>query len=89
MEISLLATDQMREVVDGYATHFFNLAYSLVVLEKEQPPRSLHNKLRSTTTNMYKLETLIFPGGGANNNTVTATKQSKINKEEEVIISSL
>ena len=36
----------MRGVVEGYTRHFFNLAYCLVVNDKDQPPRTLQSKMR-------------------------------------------
>mmetsp|Transcript_28280 Transcript_28280/g.41777 ORF Transcript_28280/g.41777 Transcript_28280/m.41777 type:complete len:742 (+) Transcript_28280:500-2725(+) len=44
--IAALGTDKMRGVVEGYTRHFFNLAHCLVVNDKEQPPRSLHGKMK-------------------------------------------
>lgn len=41
-----LGTDKMRGVVEGYTRHFFNLAHCLIVNDKEQPPRTLHGKMR-------------------------------------------
>lgn len=45
--IAALATDKMRGVVEGYTRHFFNLSHCLVVNDKEQPPRSLHTKMKA------------------------------------------
>lgn len=44
--IAALGTDKMRGVVDGYTRHFFNLAHCLIVNDKEQPPRTLHAKMK-------------------------------------------
>lgn len=44
--IVALGTDKMRGVVEGYTRHFFNLAHCLIVNDKEQPPRTLHGKMR-------------------------------------------
>jgi copper chaperone CopZ len=44
--IAALGTDKMRGVVEGYTRHFFNLAHCLVVNDKEQPPRTLHGKMK-------------------------------------------
>lgn len=44
--IAALGTDKMRGVVEGYTRHFFNLAHCLVVNDREQPPRSLHGKMK-------------------------------------------
>lgn len=44
--IVALGTEKMQGVVDGYTRHFFNLAHCLVVNDKEQPPRTLHAKMR-------------------------------------------
>lgn len=44
--IAALGTEKMRGVVEGYTRHFFNLAHCLIVNDKEQPPRSLHTKMK-------------------------------------------
>jgi hypothetical protein len=44
--IAALGSEKMRGVVDGYTRHFFSLAHCLVVSDKEQPPRSLHGKMK-------------------------------------------
>jgi len=44
--IVALGTNKMRGVVDGYTRHFFNLAYCLIVNDKEHPPRTLQSKMR-------------------------------------------
>jgi len=44
--VAALGTDKMRGVVEGYTRHFFNLAHCLVTNDKEQPPRTLNNKMR-------------------------------------------
>jgi copper chaperone CopZ len=44
--IAALGTEKMKGVVEGYTRHFFNLAHCLVVNDKEQPPRSLFNKMK-------------------------------------------
>ena len=44
--IVALGTEKMKGVVEGYTRHFFNLAYCLVMNDKEQPPRSLHGKMK-------------------------------------------
>jgi len=44
--IAALGTDKMRGVVEGYTRHFFDLAYCLVVNDKEQPPRTLYAKMK-------------------------------------------
>eukprot|EP00543_Licmophora_paradoxa_P006202 CAMPEP_0202445184 /NCGR_PEP_ID=MMETSP1360-20130828/4057_1 /ASSEMBLY_ACC=CAM_ASM_000848 /TAXON_ID=515479 /ORGANISM="Licmophora paradoxa, Strain CCMP2313" /LENGTH=665 /DNA_ID=CAMNT_0049061367 /DNA_START=27 /DNA_END=2024 /DNA_ORIENTATION=- len=44
--IAALGTDKMRGVVEGYTRHFFNLAHCLVINDKEQPPRTLHGKMK-------------------------------------------
>jgi len=41
-----LGTQKMRSVVDGYARHFFNLAFCLVMKDGEQPPRTLMGKMK-------------------------------------------
>jgi len=44
--IAALGSDKMRGVVEGYTRHFFNLAHCLVTNDKEQPPRTLHTKMK-------------------------------------------
>jgi copper chaperone CopZ len=41
-----LSTEKMKGVVEGYTRHFFNLAYCLVLNDKEQPPRTLNTKMK-------------------------------------------
>lgn len=36
----------MKGVVEGYTRHFFTLAHCLVVNDKEQPPRTLHGRMK-------------------------------------------
>jgi len=44
--IAALGTEKMKGVVEGYTRHFFTLAHCLIVNDKEQPPRSLHAKMK-------------------------------------------
>jgi copper chaperone CopZ len=44
--IAALGTEKMKGVVEGYTRHFFTLAHCLIVNDKEQPPRSLHGKMK-------------------------------------------
>jgi hypothetical protein len=44
--VAALGTEKMKGVVEGYTRHFFTLAHCLVVNDKEQPPRSLHIKMK-------------------------------------------
>lgn len=44
--VAALGTEKMRGVVEGYTRHFFTLAHCLVMNDKEQPPRSLHAKMK-------------------------------------------
>ncbi|KAG7356047.1 hypothetical protein IV203_000733 [Nitzschia inconspicua] len=44
--IAALGTEKMKGVVEGYTRHFFTLAHCLIVNDKEQPPRSLHTKMK-------------------------------------------
>lgn len=44
--VAALGTDKMRGVVEGYTRHFFNLAHCLVTNDREQPPRTLNQKMR-------------------------------------------
>jgi copper chaperone CopZ len=41
-----LGTEKMQGVVEGYTRHFYNLAHCLIVHDKQQPPRSLHSKMK-------------------------------------------
>ena len=44
--VAALGTEKMNGVVEGYTRHFFTLAHCLIINDKEQPPRSLHTKMR-------------------------------------------
>lgn len=44
--IAALGTEKMKGVVEGYTRHFFTLAHCLIVNDNEQPPRSLHTKMK-------------------------------------------
>jgi copper chaperone CopZ len=44
--VAALGTEKMKGVVEGYTRHFFTLAHCLIVNDKEQPPRSLHIKMK-------------------------------------------
>lgn len=44
--IAALGTEKMKGVVEGYTRHFFQLAHCLILNDKEQPPRSLHSKMK-------------------------------------------
>lgn len=44
--IAALGTEKMKGVVEGYTRHFFTLAHCLVCNDKEQPPRTLHSKMK-------------------------------------------
>jgi copper chaperone CopZ len=44
--VAALGTEKMKGVVEGYTRHFFTLAHCLVVNDREQPPRSLHIKMK-------------------------------------------
>jgi copper chaperone CopZ len=44
--IAALGTEKMKGVVEGYTRHFFTLAHCLVMNDKEQPPRTLHSKMK-------------------------------------------
>ena len=44
--IAALGTEKMKGVVEGYTRHFFTLAHCLVVNDKEQPPRTLHGRMK-------------------------------------------
>lgn len=41
-----LGTEKMQGVVEGYTRHFFTLAHCLVMNDREQPPRTLHSKMK-------------------------------------------
>ncbi|GKY94052.1 hypothetical protein MPSEU_000371800 [Mayamaea pseudoterrestris] len=45
--IAALSTEKMQGIVDGYTRHFFTLAHCLVMNDKEQPPRTLHTKMKA------------------------------------------
>mmetsp|Transcript_133565 Transcript_133565/g.198613 ORF Transcript_133565/g.198613 Transcript_133565/m.198613 type:complete len:701 (+) Transcript_133565:262-2364(+) len=44
--IAALGTEKMKGVVEGYTRHFFTLSHCLIMNDKEQPPRSLHAKMK-------------------------------------------
>lgn len=44
--MAALGTEKMNGVVEGYTRHFFTLAHCLVMNDKEQPPRSLHGRMK-------------------------------------------
>jgi copper chaperone CopZ len=44
--IAALGTEKMKGVVEGYTRHFFTLAHCLILNDKEQPPRTLHTKMK-------------------------------------------
>lgn len=44
--IAALGTEKMKGVVEGYTRHFFTLSHCLIVNDKEQPPRTLHSKMK-------------------------------------------
>jgi len=44
--IAALGTEKMKGVVEGYTRHFFTLAHCLIMNDKEQPPRTLHAKMK-------------------------------------------
>ena len=44
--MAALGTEKMKGVVEGYTRHFFTLAHCLVVQDKEQPPRTLHGRMK-------------------------------------------
>lgn len=44
--IAALGTEKMKGVVEGYTRHFFALAHCLIMNDKEQPPRSLHSRMK-------------------------------------------
>jgi len=44
--IAALGTEKMKGVVEGYTRHFFTLAHCLIINDKEQPPRTLHSKMK-------------------------------------------
>jgi len=44
--IAALGTEKMNGVVEGYTRHFFTLSHCLVINDKEQPPRTLHSKMK-------------------------------------------
>ena len=44
--VAALGTEKMKGVVEGYTRHFFTLAHCLIINDKEQPPRTLHSKMK-------------------------------------------
>jgi copper chaperone CopZ len=44
--VAALGTEKMKGVVEGYTRHFFTLAHCLIMNDKEQPPRTLHGKMK-------------------------------------------
>lgn len=44
--VAALGTEKMKGVVEGYTRHFFQLSHCLIMNDKEQPPRSLHGKMK-------------------------------------------
>lgn len=44
--IAALGTEKMKGVVEGYTRHFFTLAHCLIMNDREQPPRTLHGKMK-------------------------------------------
>ena len=53
--IAALGTEKMKGVVEGYTRHFFTLAHCVVVNDKVQPPRGLHQKMKILEKNRNKL----------------------------------
>lgn len=60
-----LGTERMHGVVEGYTRHFFNLAHCLVINDGEQPPRTLHAKMRQ----LEKIRNKNSPKKSKKNNT--------------------
>lgn len=54
--IAALGTEKMKGVVEGYTRHFFALAHCLVMNDKEQPPRSLHSKMKELEKSRSKMQ---------------------------------
>jgi copper chaperone CopZ len=54
--IAALGTEKMKGVVEGYTRHFFALAHCLVMNDKEQPPRSLHSKMKDLEKSRSKMQ---------------------------------
>jgi copper chaperone CopZ len=54
--VAALGTEKMNGVVEGYTRHFFALAHCLVMNDKEQPPRSLHSKMKDLEKSRSKLQ---------------------------------
>mmetsp|Transcript_48990 Transcript_48990/g.118656 ORF Transcript_48990/g.118656 Transcript_48990/m.118656 type:complete len:737 (+) Transcript_48990:397-2607(+) len=52
--IAALGTEKMKGVVEGYTRHFFTLAHCLIMNDKEQPPRSLHAKMKEVEKSRSK-----------------------------------
>jgi len=63
--ITALRTERMCGVVEGYTRHFFNLAHCLVINDGEQPPRTLHTKMKQ----LEKIRNKNAPKKSKKNNT--------------------
>jgi copper chaperone CopZ len=48
--IKILGTPKMREIIDAFTRHFFELAHCLVVVDLVQPPRTLHLAMKQSGT---------------------------------------
>lgn len=53
-----LRTEKMIPVVEGYAKHFFNLAFSMVMNDGEQPPRTLNKRIKEVEKGGIKIKTM-------------------------------
>jgi copper chaperone CopZ len=60
--VAALHSEKMRDVVEGYTRHFFNLAYCLVVNDREQAPRTLSTKIKTLEKMRKKLKREIVAG---------------------------
>ena len=72
--VAALSTDKMQGVVDGYTRHFFTLAHCLVVNDKEQPPRSLHTKMKIRDKQRRKAA---GGGGGVTGDSLSESEKSR------------
>lgn len=78
--VAALNTDKMIRVVDDYTRHFFSLAHCFVITDKEQPPRSLHAKLKGREEYRRKVG-LVVPKGRKMNGIDTTSMGGSIHSE--------
>lgn len=88
--IAALGTEKMKGVVEGYTRHFFTLAHCLVANDKEQPPRTLHakikemDKLRNKRNKKRARDATKPPAAGVGSTTSSANSSLVPNIQEAV-----